>query len=149
MRDSQVRRTILDDHAWLSELFRDADAIARRVEAGDHALTGRLRERAHAMHDRFLRHLEFEEAFLVPALRDSDAWGEERAAELLREHAEQRDRFATLLHELRAPCGDPGPLAREVRRLAESLLADVEREESTLLGGNVLRDDPVVEGEPD
>lgn len=144
----QVRRTILDDHAWLRELLRDADVVARRVEQGDHALTGRLRERAQAMHARFLRHLEYEEAFLVPALRAIGTQGAERAAELLRDHVEQRERFVALLHELRQPCGDPRPLAREVRRLAESLLADIAHEESSLLGEEA-RSDAELASEPD
>jgi hemerythrin-like domain-containing protein len=144
MLESQVRRTILDDHRWLRELLADADEIARRVEEGDHELTGRLRERAQAMRERFVRHLALEEQHLAPALRHADAWGEERAARLLGEHAAQRDRFATLLHELQQPCGDPRPLARAVRSLVHDLLADIEHEETTLLGGRVLDDDPVV-----
>jgi hemerythrin-like domain-containing protein len=149
MLESQIRRIILDDHRWLRELLADADEIAHRVEQGDHELTGRLRERAQAIRDRFLRHLDLEEEHLVPALRDADAWGEERAALLLREHAEQRERFDALLRELRQPCGDPRPLAGAVRRLVHDLLGDVEHEEATLLDERVLHDDPVVDGEPE
>jgi hypothetical protein len=72
MLPSQVRRTILDDHRWLRALLADTDEIARRVLEGDHALAGRLRERAVAMSARFLGHLRLEETDLVPALRDAD-----------------------------------------------------------------------------
>jgi len=149
MLPSQVRRVILDEHRWLRELLADTGEIARRVEAGDHERTGHLRERAQRMRARFLRHLDFEEEQLVPALRDADDWGEERADMLLREHADQRERFAALLRELQQPCSDPRPLARDVQALVRDLLADMDHEESELLSERVLHDDPVVVGEPD
>lgn len=150
MLPSQVRRTILDDHRWLRALLADTDEIARRVLEGDHALAGRLRERAVAMRERFLGHLRLEESHLVPALRDADDWGEERAALLQAEHAEQRERFAALLDALQQPRAHPGALAADVRALVRDLVADMEKEERTLLADTVLRDDPVVVSpEPD
>jgi len=141
---------MLDEHRWLRELLADTGEIARRVEAGDHERVGHLRERAQRMRTRFLQHLDLEEEQLVPALRDADDWGEERAALLLREHADQRERFAALLHELHQPCSDPRPLAHDVQRLVRDLLADMEHEESELLSERVLHDDPlVVDEEPD
>lgn len=150
MLPSQVRQMIQDDHRWLRELLADARTTARRVEEGDHALCGRLRETAQAMRERFLGHLALEEQYLVPALRDADAWGEERAARLLAEHADQRARFAALLDALRQPCGDCSVLARDVLALAGDLVADIESEERTLLAERVLHDDPVVvDAEPE
>jgi hypothetical protein len=149
MLPSQVRRIVLDEHRWLREVLADAGELARRVEAGDHERSGHLRERAQRLRARFLRHLDFEEEQLVPVLRDADDWGEERAELLLREHTEQRERFAALLHALQRPCGDPRPLAREVRALVRDLLADMEHEEAELLSPRVLHDDPVVEAEPE
>jgi hemerythrin-like domain-containing protein len=150
MLPSQVRRVILDEHRWLREVLADAGEIARRVEAGDHERAGHLRERAQRLRQRFLQHLDFEEEQLIPALRDADDWGEERAGLLLREHAEQRARFAALLQELHQPCSDPRPLARDVGALVRDLLADMEHEEAELLSERVLHDDPmVVEAEPD
>jgi hemerythrin-like domain-containing protein len=150
MYPSQLRRILLEDHRWLREMLADADEVAHRVEQGDHELIGRLRERARSLRERFLGHLDFEEKQLDPALRDADDWGEQRSEILRREHAEQRERFAALLRRLRQPCGDPRPLARDVRSLVRDLLADMESEESSLLSDRVLRDDPVVvDAEPD
>jgi iron-sulfur cluster repair protein YtfE (RIC family) len=150
MLPSQVRRMILDDHHWLRELLADARETARQVALGDHALCGRLRERAQALRERFLGHLALEEQSLVPALHEADAWGAERAARLLAEHADQRARFSALLDALQQPCGDCAILAREVLALADDLLADIETEERTLLDERVLHDDPVVvDGEPE
>lgn len=50
---------------------------------------------------------------------------------------------------MRQPSADPGPLARDVRRLVRDLLADMEHEEAEVLSERVLHDDPVVEAEPD
>lgn len=146
MLPGQIRRMILDDHRWLRELLADVDATAQRVEAGDHELTGRLRERALAMRERLLAHLDLEEAHLVPALRRAGAWGEERAGRILREHAEQRERFAVLLEALRRPCGNSPDLARGVHDLVGDLLAEMHDEEAAMLDERVVHDDPVVAG---
>lgn len=144
MLPSQIRENVLDDHVWLRELLTDVDELARRVQAGDHELRGRLHERALAMRERFLGHLELEERDLLPALRDADAWGEERARRLEQEHAAQRERFAALLERLQTPTADPCRLADELRALIADLLADMQEEERLLLRESVLRDDPIV-----
>ena len=149
MLPSQVRRMILGDHVWLRELLADIDELARRVADGDHDLVPRLRERVLEISDRFLRHLDLEEEFLVPALRDADAWGDERAALLLREHEAQRERFGELLKSLREAGSPVRSLALEIRLLVRDLLFDMEHEEHALLSPRVLRDDPVVIGEPE
>src|SRR5690606_29283805 len=131
MLPSEVRANVLDDHGWLRELLGDVDEIARRVQQGDHALRSRLRQRTLAMRERFLGHLELEERQLLPALRDADAWGEERARRLEQEHAAQRARFEALLQRLRTPRADPCRLADEVRALIADLLADMHEEERT------------------
>ena len=147
---SQVRRMILDDHVGLRGLLADLDELARRVEDGDHELLGRLRERFLELSERFLHHLDLEEETLVPALRDADAWGEERAALLLREHADQRGRFGELRKSLRESRSSARSLALEIRLLVRDLLFDMEHEEHTLLSPRVLHDDPVVvDGEPE
>jgi hemerythrin-like domain-containing protein len=143
-RPSQVRHAILDDHRWLRELLADVEEVARRVGEGDHALADRLRQRARAMRERFLGHLALEERYLVPALRETDAFGDERARLLLREHTDQRHRFEALLADLGNARHGIQDVARRVRRLVSDLRMDMEHEEKTLLDENLLRDDPVV-----
>lgn len=149
MFPSQVRRLILEDHVWLRALLADVDELARRVAEGDHELLGRLRERFHTMSERFHGHLDLEEEQLVPALRQADAWGAERAAMLLREHAGQRERFGELVRELRDVRRPIRAVALEIRLLIRDLLFDMEHEEHALLSPKVLHDDPVVDGEPE
>jgi hemerythrin-like domain-containing protein len=143
MRASEVRRRILDDHGWLRAVLDDVEEVARRVVEGDLELGVRLRERAAALRERFLSHLDLEDAFLVPALREADDWGEERAACLAREHASQRERFAVLLDDLRDPHRNARDVAREVRALVHDLRLDMEHEERSMLAPDLLRDDPI------
>jgi hypothetical protein len=146
---SEVRKTILDDHRWLREFLADVGELARRVSEGDRSLAGRLRERAEALRERFLGHLDLEEQHLAPALRDTPGWGRERAEALRREHAAQRQRFETLVADLRDARRSPRDIAVEVGLLVRALLADMEHEEKTLLSPAVLRDDPMTIGEPE
>jgi hypothetical protein len=101
------------------------------------------------MSQRLMGHLDLEEEVLVPALRDADAWGDERADLLLREHAGQRERFGELLRSLREARAPLRAVALETRLLVRDVLFDMDHEEHALLSPRVLRDDPVVDGEPE
>jgi iron-sulfur cluster repair protein YtfE (RIC family) len=149
MRPSEVRRRVLDDHEAIRAMLAEVDELARRLLAGEDELAAPLRARGMALQARLLQHLELEEANLVPALREADAWGEERVARLLAEHAEQRAELARLLADLRDRARPARELARELRRVAKDLLVDMDHEEATALGADVLHDDPLVESEPE
>jgi len=79
-------------------------------------------------------HLTFEEAVLLPLLRDDPPGGPERAARLLDEHRQQRDVLANLHSEA---CTHPELpiLAAKLEFLAAWLLADMQEEERSLLPG--------------
>jgi iron-sulfur cluster repair protein YtfE (RIC family) len=149
MLPSQVRQLILEDHVWLRAVLATVDDLAHRVADGDRELLGRLRERVADMSQRLMGHLDLEEEVLVPALRDADAWGDERADLLLREHAGQRERFGELLRSLREARAPLRAVALETRLLVRDVLFDMDHEEHALLSPRVLRDDPVVDGEPE
>jgi hemerythrin-like domain-containing protein len=149
MLPSQVRQLILEDHVWLRAVLATVDDLAHRVADGDRELLGRLRERVADMSQRLMGHLDLEEEVLVPALRDADAWGDERADLLLRKHAGQRERFGELLRSLREARAPLRAVALETRLLVRDVLFDMDHEEHALLSPRVLRDDPVVDGEPE
>jgi hemerythrin-like domain-containing protein len=149
MLPSQVRQLILEDHVWLRAVLATVDDLAHRVADGDRELLGRLRERVADMSQRLMGHLDLEEEVLVPALRDADAWGDERADLLLREHAGQRERFGELLRSLREARAPLRAVALETRLLVRDVLFDMDNEDHALLSPRVLRDDPVVYGEPE
>jgi hypothetical protein len=88
-------------------------------------------------------HLAFEEAVLLPLLRDDLPIGPQRADRLLDEHVRQRAMLATLHGEATAHPELP-TLAVKLAFLASWLLADMAEEEQSLLVPDVVRDDIVV-----
>jgi len=155
MKPSEVRRTILEDHATLRARFADLqDLLAALRRDGDPASAAdarreQVRELAAALRQRFLRHLELEEGTLVPALRRTDSWGDERARRVLAEHADQRRRLDELLEHMGDPACSDAALAVELETLVEDLLTDMEHEERSVLSERLLRDDVITLGEPE
>ena len=138
-----IRERILQDHEVLRGQLARVDALARRALAGESGLEPELREAGESLRERFLAHLALEDAHLVPALRDSDAWGEERAARVEHEHREQRAQMEQLLADLRDGRRSGAQLAQELFDLVNALVADMEHEERAVLDPDVLRDDVV------
>ena len=95
------------------------------------------------MHDKLVAHLDFEDRYLVPTIRDVDAWGEERANRLAQEHVEQRELFQYILGRLRDTNRPSILLGRELLAFVEVLLEDMQQEEQTVLDADLLRDDVV------
>ena len=144
MDPSEIRTLILEDHVWLRGEFAKVDGLARRVLEGEEGLEEELRRRGEEIRGRFLRHLALEDAYLVPALREADSWGEERARRVEVEHAEQRADMDRLLEDLRDRQRPADEIAKELRELVTALLTDMEQEEASCLDPRVLRDDVVV-----
>ena len=118
-RPSSVRQRILDDHEALRVLLAEVEELVRGTRAGDPDAAATLPERGRALRAKFLDHLALEDAHLVPALRAADAWGEERARRVEKEHAEQRERMqprSTGIDDF--PSLDPG---ERLRLLADAL----------------------------
>jgi iron-sulfur cluster repair protein YtfE (RIC family) len=143
MEASAIRERILQDHEVIRRHLARVDALARRALAGESGLEAELREAGEALSQRFLAHLALEDAHLVPALRESDAWGEERAARVEHEHREQRAQLDQLLADLRDGRRSGAQLAQELLDLVNALVADMEHEERAVLDPEVLRDDVV------
>jgi len=88
-------------------------------------------------------HLKFEEAVLLPLLRDDLPIGPERADRLLEEHLQQRATMAAL-HKEAAAHPELPLLASKLAALTSWLLADMLEEEISLLNPDAVRDDAVV-----
>ena len=143
MRPSQVRDHNLADHEELRKALGALEELAGEVLAGDRHLVGPLRDAGEAFLRRLREHMHWEDRFLAQALREADAWGEERAAELEREHSEQRTLLAEELQRLRQETRPPHVVARELVALASRLREDMETEERHTLDERVLRDDVI------
>lgn len=88
-------------------------------------------------------HLTFEEAVLLPLLRDDLPLGPQRADRLLEEHRHQRGVLADIHDEARAHPELP-TLAAKLAFLTSWLLTDMAEEERSLLIPDVVRDDQIV-----
>lgn len=139
---SEIRNRVLEDHARLRLLLRAVDSLAQRVLNGEVACAGEMRAAGQRLTEKLMRHLDLEDAILVPALRDIDAWGAERARRVSVEHASQRKQVAALDRDL-ATEGEAGRLAVELRDFVTELHADMLAEEESVLDADLLRDDVV------
>lgn len=142
MEPSEVRTRILRDHDRLREDLGRLERLVSDFRSGSAALEALRRDSA-ALLARLLAHMNWEESYLLPALRDADAWGEERAAQLARDHREQRELFHFLQARLRDEAHPATLVARDVEHLVALLRDDMREEEAVLLDERVLRDDVV------
>ncbi len=141
MNPSEVREMILADHQEIRQLLERVEELAG-PEAGAERMA-ELRERGRALHDKFVRHLDLEDRYLVPAVRDADGWGEERARQITEEHRQQRELLADILDQLRDATVVPAMLRRSLRDFIEAMRTDMVHEEKAVLRDDILRDDVV------
>ena len=142
MRPSEIRERVLAEHERLRADFERIEAIARAAHDGALERFGDLRVEADALLARLLSHMRWEESYLLPTLRNSDSWGAERAARLIKDHRDQRELFRFLHSRLAST--EPWPvMAQRLSDLIALLRDDIAEEERDLLDERVLRDDVV------
>jgi hypothetical protein len=139
---SSVRAVILEQHQALERTLDDVQQAASHLIATGHgqasldralALCRRLREHASEQ-------IALEEGLLVPTLRDCDAWGQLRAAELMQKLHEQRCELSSL--PVSDGCAmEPCALAERLVTVVENLRAAIDSEEQHMLSPELLRDD--------
>src|SRR5215472_2873155 len=91
MEPSEIRAHVIGDHEHLQKELERVEGLAREILEGLRMPLAVLRAEAEALVKRLCAHMNWEECYLVPALREADAWGAERAELLVRDHREQRD----------------------------------------------------------
>jgi hypothetical protein len=143
VRPSEVRQHVLGDHRELRKRLEILEGLVRQVLDGERRLAGPLRNQAEALLTRLLDHMRWEDRYLSAALREADAWGQERAAALDHEHREQREILGEAVTRLRDEARPAQRVARELSDLIQRLRADMEEEERDLLDERVLRDDVI------
>jgi hypothetical protein len=132
MRLSDLRKTLLDQHAEIRRLVAAVDeAIAQQLPAAE--LASRLVALRHAVE----AHNQAEEATLEPILECIDAWGPQRVEALAGEHRAEHEEVLSQLDPARA--GDTAHL----KHVLAALLAHMGQEEKTLLTEKLLRDDVI------
>jgi hypothetical protein len=138
-----ARRGILWQHKRLRVLLESARALADdRLDAGPcgpDAVASAIGD----IHSAMEVHLRFEEAVLLPLLRDDLPIGPQRADRLVDEHLRQRAMLAAL-HKEASTHPELPLLASKLAALTSWLLADMAEEECALLNPDSVRDDIVV-----
>jgi hypothetical protein len=143
MQPGEVRARILADHVAIRGMLLSLEHVAARVRDGDQSLVGPLRLEGESLLRRLQDHMLWEDLHLAGALREADAWGEERAAQLDRDHREQRQVLAHCLAAVNDRSRPSVIVARTLIDLVGMLRRDIEEEERLLLDERVLRDDPI------
>jgi iron-sulfur cluster repair protein YtfE (RIC family) len=136
---------VLSDHRALRAELERLETLAVEVveQTPEPARIGDLRTDADGLLARLGDHMRWEETYLLPALRDADAWGEERALRLAADHREQRELLGFILERLHDPTRTDAMVVRDVHGLIALLREDMREEEEELLDERVLRDDVV------
>lgn len=142
MLPSEVRAKILEDHERLRRELERLEACATGAELRESEAAA-LRELGESFLELLAAHMRWEDQNLAPALRDADAWGEEREKRLVREHREQREEMNAILERLRDPERDVERIRQDLLALVEWLRRDMDYEEKETLDPKVLRDDVV------
>ena len=122
--------------AQLDEMARGVKAL---LTGGPDALK-RLLELTGTLCDELTKHIVSESKILVPALRDADAWGKQRADKLLDQLRTRRRK----LKDLRQSVNDEkAALAGNLDRFIDDRRADMEQTERESVNPRVLRDDVI------
>jgi iron-sulfur cluster repair protein YtfE (RIC family) len=143
MRPSEVRDHVLDDHQRLRRQLGRLERLAMEVTRGDRLQIGELRSAGEELLTTLLRHMDWEDRQLAPALADADGWGAERANRLTSHHVEQREELSSIVADLQDQRRPPLVLATTLLQLVRHLRLDMQEEEGFFLDPNVLRDDVV------
>jgi hypothetical protein len=142
MRPSVVRSRILSDHENLRRDLERIEALVAEIRV-ERMPVASLRVDVQALVAWLHAHMHWEEAYLLPALRDADAWGAERADQLTRDHREQRELLEFLNRRAEDEAHPAALLVRDVEHLIALLREDIRHEEAELLDERVLRDDVI------
>ena len=146
---SSVREAVLAQHRAIAAILGRIDEALERVPGDggvsdiETSVAAHLRDRARELHDEFRAHLAFEERYMLPLVREADAWGAERVDRVLKEHAEQRELLEFLWQRFDDPQTHVQVLVSHIRDFAEILREDMDHEEGEVLNRDLLRDDVV------
>lgn len=145
---SEVPARILSEHALLRPVLRETRFLANCLAKGDRSALEPLRAFALMLYQKLIAHLDLEDRILAPVVRDIIGWGPSLHAEMVREHAFQREHLESDIADLKAGSISAEHLAASVDIFVESLMRDMDAEErQILLRSDLLVDSPLSDGE--
>ncbi|MEZ4364524.1 MAG: hemerythrin domain-containing protein [Kofleriaceae bacterium] len=134
---SNLLHELLEQHAVIRSFIKRCQELLEREESGDLQVQ-ELVQAVSKLRWAVESHNRVEEQLLTPVLQETDAFGEQRVAQMVAEHKEEHARIGERLES---------PVADSLRRTLAELLEHLEAEERYFLTSRVLRDDLVtVEG---
>jgi len=142
MRPSEVRSSVLSQHEHIRGTLEAASEAAQQVLAGASPDGAGLATIVGDLASEMETHIGMENAHLVPAVREADAWGPQRAQRILDEHDAQLETLARISSSIGHT--DSKALARDTLALVSEIRDDMRREEDELLRPDFLRDDVIV-----
>lgn len=135
---AEVRARIRAEHIRIHSLLDDIERVATKVETSSDEDAGRLRAWIRGLGDALHAHLALEEEILVPLVREADGFGEARADEMLREHAEQRATIESILGDLDSTTSK-SILGVGALELVKAIRDDIREEEETFLVTDLVK----------
>jgi iron-sulfur cluster repair protein YtfE (RIC family) len=138
-RPSLVRARVLERHAELCTKLELLQQLALEIDGGSAVAAERAAALTYELFDELADRLDIEEQVLMPMLRESDAWGAQRANELVKHHDQQWHELKAL--RARADELTALELSAGLAQLVAALRSDLMAEDCDLLAADVLRDD--------
>jgi iron-sulfur cluster repair protein YtfE (RIC family) len=134
MTPNEIRDKFLDDHARLRGKASVLRSLATQVLRGDTELAEAMRLKGRDMQFSLVKHMQWEEAKLMPLLREVSAVAAEGADQLFEEHRAQRSKLADSLIALEAAAPENGvAMAVHLLDLIRWLERDMAGEEEIIL----------------
>jgi len=140
----EVRQRIAADHALLRSLIRALIAVTRAAER-DEKQRPVLRDVLGQLCGEVERHFRYEEEFIVPLIREMDAWGQARAERFCKEHEEQRAVLSALTEDAEDGVRNVDDLADEIVWFFKRFEQDMAEEEQRLLSAEVIGAEPTID----
>lgn len=140
LKPSDVRAQVLEQHMLLGQTLDRVQRCLAAILAADSAQVEPALELERELCAGLWEKINLEDELLRPALREADAWGEIRAAELGKLLAAQKAELVgfPLPEDARV---EPRVLAARMMGLIETFRQHMIREEAFALQPDVLRDD--------
>jgi hemerythrin-like domain-containing protein len=122
--------------------------LAGRLAKGDRSALGPLRAFSLMLYQKLIAHIDLEDRILAPVVRDIIGWGPSLHADMVEEHAHQREHLESDIADLKTGSIPDEHLAASVDGFVESLMRDMDAEENRLLlRSDLLLDSPLSDGE--
>jgi iron-sulfur cluster repair protein YtfE (RIC family) len=139
---SQEMVRLLKQHDWLRSLLSGVEVAASEARSQGMPAMATLAVTIAQLGEALDEHNAAEESALDPLLREADAWGPDRVAQMIEHHHAEHAAFRA---ELRVLARERVPMraATLVQRLSRDIRAHMDGEERDYLNPRVLRDDVI------